>query len=861
MPSIASDLYNDDANLRNSCYECNENQSGFIKVRGREMRLECRKFTEKGDMFETMATAQMSSIFEIGLIDIVEIGVDTARLSFGKHFEFKTQSRGGGGLDKYSCGVDYQIPELIKHEKLGHTERLYVHHKGCPSKLISTELQSMWYTNDTYSDTFNSNNELTDMLVASARLTVAQTIDHVDITGVFGGANEKANQYDGILAQAYWAYTLMAYFHSGQFTIDESVLVDGSFVHAKYAGLQSTLDVQYDSSQASDPSVNRFATYMEVYQAIVNWLNDEVLTESGRKYVDATYNANNIILTSKWTEKEIELQMFVDTDATVENWLDCDNFAGVTYTTLQGAMPVDERPHLVEWHRYTPDNILQKLPEDIYLATRDIDLSLMPMNTQWGLFVDPYVWKMYQFARQQRRADGIQSNLEDEFVIHQLPALGEYGGTGLWFITLVSDTPDLRNVAHLVDSVRANGDVDSIYVGPADFKCREMELLYDVLHGVTVKDFRLFASNLLCSPFVDTFKDKQPYDKTLPMLPCWNRKVRDSFLDPGAIEGDCKVRAQFEITDEYQNSALYAIPVVGGFDIRVLEDGEVLPVGALPVFEIQITDTSVGIPASQLSEVEYEYIVTTSDGTEVIYTVKNPIIQYVGNAAGTAFNVQQTVTIPSVNCVSSYDASEGYPEDFPFRMAGACNDLAVKIEGRIDKTNNYSITGANWIGTVNVTLEGGPDTIDLALSGNTAEGAATLINDYLTLNGFAGEAVGDNGTDTLIITNSVDVVFDDIDASVFTIEHLITMLDSTVYDTADGLSTIDIIVKCQGDPDPVSPTFEALPNLEVIDSCAGLGWTVSVDLTTKLGCTFEGLTVNVAEVAGGEQSVSFELTA
>ena len=143
MPSIASDLYNDDNNLRNSCYECNENQSGFIKVRGREMRLECRDFTEKGNMFETMATAQMSSIFEIGLIDIVEIGVDTARLSFGKHFEFDTQSRGGGGLDKYSCGVDYQIPELIKHLQLEADELLTFLFNPNWTEIAKTQFQTV----------------------------------------------------------------------------------------------------------------------------------------------------------------------------------------------------------------------------------------------------------------------------------------------------------------------------------------------------------------------------------------------------------------------------------------------------------------------------------------------------------------------------------------------------------------------------------------------------------------------------------------------------------------------------------------------------------------------------------------------
>lgn len=828
------------------------------------MKLECRNFTEYGNMMETMMSVMMTSLFTMNLIHILEIGVDTAKLTFNKYFEYLAQSRGGGGIDKYSCAVDYQESLFIKHQKLGHTERLYVHDKMCPKKLISTELQSMWFTDDEYAQGTGDSmdNMLADMILMSARRAISKQVEHTDIIGVFGGGNQLANSYDGVLAQAYWAYTLLAYFHSVKITIDETLLTDGSYLHLKYSGMQETIDIQFDSTQVSDPSVNRYATYAEVYQAAVNWLNNDVLTESGRKYVDATYSSNEIWVTSKWTEREVQLLATIDTNPTVDNWADCDK-QGVTYQEIQGRMPIDERPHLVKWQRYTPENILVQLPKDIYEATRDIEMVLKPEPAQWALCIDPRVMKMYRYARQVERTDGVSGNIEDEYNVLEIPALAVNGGTGLWFITTVADNEEFRNIAHLVDTVRSDSDLSDIYVGPADLKCREAEILYDTLHGVTVKDWRIFASNLLCSPFVDTFKTKEPWEKTLPMLPCWNKRVRDSFVDQNSNAGNCRIHAQFEITDEYQNSALYAVPLPGGgYDIRVLEDGETLPNGSLPVYEIQVTDKTVGILPSQITEVEYEYTVQTQDGTEVVYTDKNPVIPYVGNAAGTAFNITQVVTIPSIACTGEFDASESFDEDFPFHMAGGCNDIDLQLDGRIDLTNDYTITGANWQGEVNITTPSGAATINL--SGNTSndpEGAAVIINDYLTSNGFAGTAVGDNDDNSLTVSDSVDVVFANINLEdLFVRENRITIIDSTVWDAADGIDTIGVKVWCQGDAEPASYTFDSLPDLELIDSCVGDGWNVEVDVTTILGCTFEDLQVSVAEITPPAQSANFTIT-
>ena len=331
--STAYSLYDKDTDsLRKNCFRCPKQGSGNVTVAGREMKLQCRQFTQKGNALETMLSARQTDIFAADLIQIIDIGVDTAEWQMDKQFRFKAQSRGGGGLSKYDCEVDYQIPEMIKHQKLGYTEMLYVHYEDCPKKYIGTELQDMIYEQDSFEESYNTDNMLTDALQMSARNAVSEAIQYCDIIGIYGGSNERANMYDGILAQAYWAYTLNAYFHSLEFTINETEFVDGTYIHAKYAGL--TINIGFDASQPSDATLNRYATRMEVYQAIVNWLNDEVKTESDRKYVDATFANNKIIVTSKWAENTVNLLMFVSALPTVSDWVSCDLYNGVSYKVV-----------------------------------------------------------------------------------------------------------------------------------------------------------------------------------------------------------------------------------------------------------------------------------------------------------------------------------------------------------------------------------------------------------------------------------------------------------------------------------------------------------------------------------------------
>lgn len=856
MSSVAISLYDNDAQ-RSDCYECHDNGSGFVKTRGQEYKLECRMFTQIGEAVETRMTARQTDIFATNLIDIVEVGVDSAEITFGKKFKFKAQSRGGGGLSKYECGDDYQIPELIKHHKVVYTELLYVHFKGCPKELISTELQDMVYMMDEYQESYNVDNMLSDMFLVAAREAIAEQIQYTDITGIYGSANERSNSYDGILAQAYWAYTGLAYFHSIKYTINESIFLTGTYLHAKYAGLELT--VQYDDSQASDPTQNRFQTRQECYEAIVDWLNDDVRTASDRKYVDATWNMNEIIVTSKWAETTVNLQMYVS-DKPEADWVSCDVFTGVDYETLQGVMPIDERPILVKWRRYTDDNILQLLPHDIYVATRDLDNTLLMPGQVWALYIDSYLWAQYNQALKTRPAEATSYDLSDDYNVYTLDALSEHGGTGIWFVTVESATPALRNIAHLVDTTDRSR-AETIQIRLSD-DCRKMKMFYEMLHGVMVKDFRLFASNLLCSPFSKLLKE--PWEKTIPNIPCWNRKVRDSFIEPGKFDNDCKARAGFVRVDEYKNDALYAVPDgMGGYVINVQEAGETKPNGALPVYEIQFKDTTTGISPSQLANTEYEYLVQTDDGLQYILTGKDPIVQYVSESAGTTFNIIQTVTVKNdegeVVCVDTHNASDYFGEDYPFRCAGACDSVDAKFEGRIERSFVYSIAdGTTYNANINVFVKGVAAVIDMTgVPAADADAAAAKINQWFLDNGYAGNAAGDGSDDITIFSPEV-IFIDHAAGDAYENEKLITIIDSTTYDEADGTDSVEVFVYNQGDPQPGTPTYTELPNQAAVAVTGP--YTIDLNFTTKLGCSFEDLTVNVAQLANSAYFANFELT-
>jgi hypothetical protein len=838
--SSVSYLYDNED--RQGCYTCNTNLTNSVKVAGEQRKLECRMYTEKGIIFENRLTAQ-TPLWEqgMGLMAIVDNGVDTSAFKFAPQIKFKSQSRGGGGLSKYDCGTDFQPMEYINYTKNGYTEMVYVHHKNCPKSFISTALQRDVFTNDSLTDAYDPDNMLSDSIIMAARETVAHAVEYTDIVGIFGGSNADTAHYDGILAQAYWAYTGVAFFQSVKFTIDETVLLTGTYLHAKYGG--SEIDFLFDSTQVSNPAINRFQTREEIYDALVFWLNNDVLTESGRRYVDATHIGNEIVATSRWSEQQVDLQMFVDTKATVKSWADCATFAGVSIELLQNNMSIDERPYLVNWRKYTIDNILTALPNDIFAATIDMREDNMLEGQRWSLFIDPYLWKLYLHALQIKPSEATGYDLRTSFEnrVHSLRALGVHGGTGIWFVTATSDSEELRNLVHLVD-VQGNEDLQ-MYVGMSA-NCREVEFFYETLHGVMVRDFRLFASNLLCSPFAKLLKE--PYEKTLQVLPCYDKRVRERFIDPVNSLQNCKINARFVISDEYINGAIYALPDgLGGFAIFELAEGETAPVGALPVYEIQISDTTTGIPVG--STVTYEYVVTTAEGTEFILTDKNPVIQYIGAAAGLTFNIVQTVSIEG-GCTDTFVASQSYGADFPFELQGECNTLNVLLKGTVFRSTEYVLTkAANFTDSVTAFVNGVSNTITMAGAASVADIAAN-INAWFLLNGYVGTATAGVGTVTV---DSAQVIFISSGLDLFVNDTLISIEDFTAWDSADGLASVEI--------DVALLNYTALPDMEATGRTAVQTVTVDGSLVSKLGCNVAFEEVTVPALASGEYFVNFEL--
>jgi hypothetical protein len=824
-------LYNS-AEQRKSCYKCGSKRT--IKLQGKQVNIECRIFNQDGDAAETLLAAELTDLNDLGdgfgLSRVAPIGVDTIEFRPEDQMQFKVGSEGTGGLSKYQCGHDYQMPEWKMHQKLGFTQRLYIHYKDCANNYIGTMLQDAFFPNDNYNDNRNPNYiATTDKLQNAARVAMSEAIHFTDIVGVFKGSNTKAAHYDGILAQAYWAFTQNAYVHSVEFTIDETCLMDGSYLHAKYVGFQ--IDLKFDSTIPSNPSAKTYATYSEIYNALVAWLNGKVRTEGGKKLVDASRNVSNIIVTSRFTERSVELMMTVDENATLTDWTEDCVLKCVSYKTLQGVMPIDERPYLVPFQRYTRDNILTELPNDIFSAKNNFQTSNIPKGSKLALFIDQNVWDMYMQADiVSNDSQRTKQNIDQIFSVYPLEALSDLGGTGLWFITTVAKNPRLRNVLHYVDQNRPT--LSPTFIGINE-KCSEVEVNYDQLHGVGVRDFRIFGSNLLCSPFADNLQKPQEYVQM--MLPCYNKSVRENMMHPQS-NTNCNLAARFRKVAEYQNGALYALPLpnpADGYQILTLEAGDTAPAGALPVFEIAFEDMTQGIPAG--STATYLYTVTTSGGAVFTYTAQNPIIQYVGAAAGTTFNISQVVTL--VNCTSTYVASQSYGENFPFVLSGVCADVDLVFTGRIDYTKVYVVPPTNAIWNTTVVLGvGGPIDLSANPDPNDAVAAAVIINQYFLDNAIVGAIAEGNANEIAIYSPNVSIV--NVGGTAAVREYQLSIFDNTNYDFEDGLDTIEVREYCANVAAPVAPTFTSLVTGEPIASCGAFGWKVDLVIKTKAGCTF-----------------------
>lgn len=837
--SMLTKLYDNEE--REICYKVKGEQS--VQVDGKARQIECRKYTDAGILFENRATAEVNQLVVGNVAEVVENGIDTAEYSYEPKFMFDVQSRGGGGLGKHQCGFDPQKVQFSQHRKLGNVNRVYIHWADCMRSYIGTDWQDMISPDGSAQGMLEPGTMLTDKLFMAARQSVAKAVNYNSVIGIFGGPNKKANAFNGVLAQAYWAFTGNAYFMSVQYDVDITQWVDGTFLHAKYAGIHTSIDLELDSTQPSDPSLNRYQTVAEGMVALAQFLNTEAIKTNGRRYVDAVASGNSVVVTSRYAEMLVDLDMFISADPIVESWMNCKQYPGVTLNIIRNVMPIDERPFLVNYQKYTYDNILTALPNDIFRATSDFNEDLIEDGQEMYLVIDPDLMDNYIHALEMRTNQATGFNLMDKFegrIIRHKALANE----GLWFVTAGSSNPALRNIASLID---AQGQGNSVLVPANNREDGEMELTYDTYHGVMVRDFRLFASNLLCSPFVTRLTEPTKEDERL--LPCYNKRVREAFDEtPDRLVG-CDVKANFVIEAEYQNEAKYEL---GGV-IYTLEDGQTRPAGALPVYEIQLKDTSIGIPVGETATYSYEVI--AEDGTTVVYTDKNPIIQFSASASGITFNVRQTVTVG--DCSDFFIASDHYEVDYPFTMVGACSDINASLLGTIFRTPDYTLAaGFTANSNINVFVAGVADVIDMSTATDPAS-AAALVQAYLDAGNYTGVAAENAGA--LEITGSLSVIFiDNVAAEAFTNPKIVTIEDQTAWDEYDGLAAFEGSVYCVAATPPVSPQFTELPNEEAITDCGG-DFYVSGQIQSDLGCTLALPEVTVTGFTGPEYYLTFTL--
>ena len=793
-----------------------------------------------------------SDLYSTGaaLIDI-DGGVDGLRLESDIYFYTEANSIGAGGrLSQFDCGLDISTIQVQQHRKVVYPTLIYTYIDYCPNKFISTHLQYLVAPNNSLSD-FNTQPkfDMVAYLMQGLNDSQRRAVLYTDVVGVFGSANKERAHYDGILAQAYYASTASAFFYTVQYTIDESIFVDGKYLTVGMGMPFFTVKYQTVSPIAAQ---NEFGTRAECYQAICQWIMSSSLSGSNGFAMVATCAGNQITVIDQRAAMKFELN-FKISSSEPENSIDWTH-EGISAVVSQQAMTIDERPTLIKYRPYTATTVLEDLLSDVQDAKAlfpQIVQELMS-GREWGLWIDPRLLQKYSDAR--ARGAAMSSPVGNIFTVfndnvHGLQALWD---TGCWFIAPQGDVNNMNAGANFVHFT--GGQLLKNFYDPVTDK---VMVKMASLHGIYARDWRLFASNLLDSPFVknylpatrkfnDPTKAKTHQEYMQRHIPCLAESNREARIITNRTEM-CQLNASMEIAGVYLNEAKYAVQNLdGSYAIRTLQDGDTRPFTAKNVYELHIQDTSTGLQVGDTPT--YLYTATFASGASITSTQQNPIITFVGDGQ-IALTVEQVVTAAGCQATSYIGSANDM-----FQQIVGCGDIDFAISGRIYKSDLYLITSATGWNT-SIALTGGGSISLTGNSANTIAGAKTIIEAYLTTNNLGGSVEVD-GNDMIVESPSVGFVSlaTTPTATNFVRQWYIQIEDNTVYDENNTVSAVSLTYSCTDNSNSV--TVETLAFNEPIATCSGSDWKVIATVLTSQGCQFEFL--NIVENTGAD--ANFQLT-
>lgn len=801
----------------NKCYTCVDN----LNLKSATGTIECRRYDSiESNMIETLIQLSLSELRELGYIGSANAGVtpNGIELDFGMDFRFKPQSRGTRGLTAIQCGWHPQPVEMIQHKKVIKHERIYINWESCLRQVLGTTLQGKVYPAGRIEEGSEAMNDLTEELMDAARRDMAHNYDMSDLLGIFGHHMSERAHYDGTFAQAWYAYN-NAYYHSMQYSIDTDVWTDGMVLHAKYGG--DTKWFKLDSSLPSDASQYRFESRVEAVHALSVWLNS--LRHNDQKLVDVTYNSSGsqVWATHKHTEGTIDLALEVN-NGTVIDWT-CATGAGVTYTQLQNSMPIDERPALVKYRNYNKHNVLEDLPCDISDAVNKMDRQLK-RGYNFGLAIDPKIMEMYKAAALRDKCDPMALNS-----LYDIDEVDILDGTGYWFYTIKDSNESRRNIRHLTDQERTG--LDPIFIGPKDNMCNNIVMNYDSLGGVAVWDFRLFASNLLCSPIASELEGREPHQPLL--IPCLCEEAIKGCVKP--TDDGC-IEAGFMVSDVKQTA-----------------DGK---------YQFTIMDTTTGISA--MDNPSHNYLIQFDDGSQYEFNTANPTVTFDVWMFPMVFNVIQTVykNAGDESCKDTFNYSKTQGDNITIK--GDCSLIELSLDWDITKkemTNQVEVCDYSFEKPIidgdgfyiNYSVDGTNKQLQIpaAIAAGDWAAVTAYINMFLGDNDYLGTASHDATTDVLTIsgTNLVWLEFNhgcraSAPSNCTTMDntfekYVLTVKDRSDYDNDTLLeSTFTLTTDCG------TLVFDEIPyNEDVTDliTCTGSTATIKLEasLQTELGCSFD----------------------
>lgn len=570
------------------CNSCTRN-SPSTDVGGRQFR--AARLSRDASIQARYGTLRFSQLVQNRMVTVHSDAYDGMKMTWGEFIGRGVQSRATGGLSKFDCGFDPSEYGFKETERTVNTELLYIHSEDCMKHFVGSKFMSGQdgYPQFIFGDntiTAGNTNALEVEVMASTMENMVYAIDGTSVLGNWAGDNRKGDVVmDGKKA-------LYPHF-------------DGAIKQALLNGRATsfhTVDVQLPALTGGDcyfiecHGQKDKATDLAGSVAAINLLSVDV---TGKKPYSAIDKGSNVV---RITANEAEmiaygrdgLKIYYSPDGTFNS---CD--APLSGKVVTPAMAYSEEVIDFKYDVITEEGSLdywKAVEKRISIRMGDLFRGMMPDMGFEYFACDPNILVEYEWALWSKFCQCEDPQAQKRFLetMGRAPRIPyePLRNTGLWFWTFQSNL-------HFLTNITASANLANTKTWYDD-DCDTIKHKSELLAGLMVGNFSLFATNAFGSPFEEALN--APYQpENIPHLSDENR--------PDAIQ--CATLGWSPLADVcWEVSA-----TTGSVDLMLKNETANLPEGAtfswtiytassLPV---TLTDEN---PVSTITDAELNDIVT-----------------------------------------------------------------------------------------------------------------------------------------------------------------------------------------------------------------------------------------------------------